>query len=31
MSPLLYLLLGLGCFAVLFGLLELVARTESQP
>jgi hypothetical protein len=25
-----YLLLGLACFAVLFGLTEGVARTESQ-
>jgi hypothetical protein len=27
---LLYLILGLACFAVLFGLIEAVARTESQ-
>jgi hypothetical protein len=25
-----YLVLGLACFAALFGLNELVARTESQ-
>jgi hypothetical protein len=27
---LLYLILGLACFAALFGLTEAVARTESQ-
>lgn len=30
MSSLLYLFLGLSCFATLFGLTEVVARTQSQ-
>lgn len=30
MSSLLYFILGLACFAVLFGLVEVVARTQSQ-
>lgn len=30
MTALLYLLLGLACFAVLFGLTHVVARTEPR-
>lgn len=30
MMEFLYLVLGLACFALLFGLTEAVARTESQ-